>query len=415
MVDEYFSIYLSHGLSVGGRTPAEDSLYRKMQASDIPKINTIQNIYQNTIRDGGNGLFYYFSSHYLCLVFAKYIGILHTLRLFNVLLSFSTLLLIFFFCKKYFSLNTAVIASLIYVFVCSEYGLFIRTYMLSTFLTFVFFLILIKNEGVSKKIFIFITSILMLFSHFFCIFPLIGGSIWQLGLDIYQKNSIKTIFRNLLPMFLAFIFFFTWYFLENKEGRKWQNKLSEWRKEVAQQWGTDKGINWIIPTKPNLILSENTEWWLYYTNLDLRNMNNKIRLSFLFPLLLLVPISVWAFRKRIFSNRNISLILLLVLLHWGALNILAIISGHLTSLEYKFYGFIIFPFIAILIGIGFNFASLFVKKILIVFYLLIGFNFAYNITTINILRQETELANWQMENEKIFEKIEKSYNVQKNE
>ncbi|MDW8296418.1 MAG: hypothetical protein RMJ97_05965 [Raineya sp.] len=415
-IDEYFSIYLMHGMAVGGRTQQEDSLYKTMPIQNFVKINTLKNIYNNTIRDGGNGLLYYMIGHYLCSGLAKHIGILHTLRFFNVILSFTTLLLIFYFGKKFFNLLSAFGACCLYIFVSYEYGLFIRTYMLSTLLTFILFYLAIQPErNLLKNFLLFGVGLLMLFSHFFCIFPIIAVILWEIYMFFKYKTFFANLARRVFPLIIAIGVFTAWYLSENQEGRNWQTKVSKWRQEKATQWGTNNGIGWIIPTQPNLLLSENIEWWLYYTNLDLRQINNHIRLLFLGIFLALFLISAtWLARRKIFDNNAALLLVIIVLFHWLALNILAILSGHLTSIEYKFYGFIVFPMIASLIGVLFS--TSFSKKILLIFYFLMIVNYFYG-SYRQVHRNfsatfHSSTADWQADNNKMVQKIQSSYEYQ---
>ncbi|MFH1053662.1 MAG: glycosyltransferase family 39 protein [Candidatus Woesearchaeota archaeon] len=130
-------------------------------------------------------------------------------RLLSVIIGVFSVVLIYFIGKKLFNANIGLIASLILALspVAIYYSQETRLYNLSVFLTmlsFLYFIDIFEKISLRCSIFYILSSLLMLYTHIFSVFPLLAQNIYFI---YHKRQRYKEILEWILLQFILLIFF----------------------------------------------------------------------------------------------------------------------------------------------------------------------------------------------------------------
>ncbi|MCU0438442.1 MAG: glycosyltransferase family 39 protein [Raineya sp.] len=403
-IDEPASILISNGIPFYEPISLEEAFtnkyYTNISPKEIKNNNTLRNVWDKTIQDGGNATLYYIMAHYWAQVFAPAFGIIPSLRLMSYFFALMLSLLFYAFCKKHFDKNLALGLSILLITIDYKFGIFIRTYIISTCFLFLFFYLyidLIKNSPSQYyfTILLVVVSFILPFLHFFNIIFL--GFAFVFAFLYFRKEVFLKI---QIPILVSLAVFFIFYIFFNQEGRAYQSYVHQFYKAIAVEYEIHISIK-------NLIL-KNADLYLFFSGLNFPY----IRIRHIFPILLLpVFIIIYsAFKSELkiwIKNSPLVFSLFFLIGFLFFLNGLAIISGHTTSLHIPWYSSSIIPFFVLVIG----FFVQYYPKIKNLFYFYTGITFAFCIFLAPIWRtKEPEQLNQNgLKLQQLLKKIDNQY------
>jgi uncharacterized membrane protein len=149
-VDEKTTMLVSHGLSSSEST---DTSYTYRQ-QELKNANHFENVRKYAVLDNGNAILHFVAGHYWMKIFGDNFTAGRSL---SILFSLASLFLIFMFCYKNISYETALIALLLFSFnpLSVAYAQEMRTYSMATFISlsasYLFFELFIKEEKTNHK------------------------------------------------------------------------------------------------------------------------------------------------------------------------------------------------------------------------------------------------------------------------
>ncbi|MFN5183941.1 MAG: hypothetical protein ACK5D5_13045 [Bacteroidota bacterium] len=367
----------------------EDIVKRNVyyEYSDI-KYNGIRKIIENASRDNGNNFIYNLILSMVSLVLKPSD---YWLRVFSAICDLISILMIIKISRLYQFSRLSVLISILLFSICPilvTYGYIIRAYSFAvtiTFISFYFFSIVNISSGSSRKHWWFfsISCIFLFLSHYLSFYIIL---IYFFFFFLNRSTTDSLNKGRMLYSFLGIIFFVSMYLFLNAGGINKIITISKNRQELSNESKTNNNYK-------SLGLSNFKTATENYVRYFFSGIRKKEDFNILFgPGLLskavsiigLILFSYWLY--YVFSNyknRDVVMFGLFSFAGFFLSIILALISGHLTSLSVK-YSIFSLPFLILLIG-GFIFRTRSLKLIPIS---ILGFNFLFTTYLIVKFRNE---------------------------
>ncbi len=316
--------------------------------------NSLHNVIEATVLDGGNNLLHNVLLHY-------WINLWGTsdlsVRLLSAIFGVGVVLLVYLVALSLSSRKIAYYAgglAALHPFLI-RYGQEGRSYAMATFLTLAATFIFINLNNLNSLKFAvaqswFLYSLLVsaaLLSHYLTVYIFIGHTVYAALLIRDRKLWLNMIKAAVV----VGIIFNSWMFAKGNRGLKVVAAINQSYQQRATNPSADE--NWALPATPRNIIAGLAQTIFAITGNHLQKIG--LRLSRMIPLLfipVLLLVVCWRFRVR-WEVRPAALLLLSILAGSGIVfsTILALRSGHIISLQPLYSNFAT-PYLTILLAIG---------------------------------------------------------------